>query len=292
MGGAAVAPHRWCKLDWARRRPVTILLYLLVPAAYLAAAALEWRRLAPPVGTAPEHSRVLANVLAGAALAGHATLVVGAVFSRDGLDVSLANALSAVAGLTALFAWVGNLAPALPGVAIVAFPVAALAAPLPALFANPHRFSLVDEPWAALHIAIALSAYALLIVAALQALLLLGFERRLHRALPDRVAEALPPLLTLERFLFRLVGIGYALLTLTLVTGAVFSEQLFGKPLRFQHKVVFSVLAWLVFSGLLFGRYRYGLRGRTALHWILAGTGLLLLAYVGSKFVLEVILGR
>jgi ABC-type uncharacterized transport system permease subunit len=292
MGGAAVAPHRWCKLDWARRRPVTILLYLLVPAAYLAAAALEWRRLAPPVGTAPEHSRVLANVLAGAALAGHATLVVGAVFSRDGLDVSLANALSAVAGLTALFAWVGNLAPTLPGVAIVAFPVAALAAPLPALFANPHRFSLVDEPWAALHIAIALSAYALLIVAALQALLLLGFERRLHRALPDRVAEALPPLLTLERFLFRLVGIGYALLTLTLVTGAVFSEQLFGKPLRFQHKVVFSVLAWLVFSGLLFGRYRYGLRGRTALHWILAGTGLLLLAYVGSKFVLEVILGR
>jgi ABC-type uncharacterized transport system permease subunit len=271
---------------------VTILLYLFVPVAYLAAAALEWKRLAPPPGTPPEANRALAAGLAAAALAGHATLVIGAVYTRDGLDVSLANALSVVAGLTALFAWVGNLTRTLPGVAAIALPVAAVAAPLPALLPNPHRFSLVDEPWAALHIAVALSAYALFFIAAMQALLLLGFERRLHQALPDPAAETLPPLLTLERFLFRLVAVGYALLTLTLLSGAVFSEELFGKPLRFQHKIVFSVLAWLVFGGLLFGRYRYGLRGRSALHWILAGTVLLLLAYVGSKFVLEVILGR
>jgi ABC-type uncharacterized transport system permease subunit len=271
---------------------VTILLYLLVPAAYLAAAALAWRQLAPPTGVTPQSHRALAALLAAAALAGHATLVVGVVYSRGGLDVSLVNALSAVAGLTALFAWVGNSARALPGVAMVALPVAALAAPLPALFPNPHRFSLVDEPWAALHIAVALSAYALLIVAALQALLLLGLERRLHRALPDPVAEGLPPLLTLERFLFRLVAIGYVLLTLTLLSGALFSEQLFGQPLQFTHKIVFSLLGWLVFGALLFGRHRYGWRGRAALHWIVAGTALLFLAYTGSKFVLEVILGR
>src|SRR5208337_2519558 len=105
------------------------------------------------------------------------TLLVGAVYSRGGLDVSLANALSAVAGLAALFAWLGSRTRALPGVAVVAFPVAALAAPLPALLPNPHRFSLVDEPWSALHIGVALTAYALFIVAALQALLLMGFER-------------------------------------------------------------------------------------------------------------------
>jgi ABC-type uncharacterized transport system permease subunit len=271
---------------------VTILLYLLVPAAYLAAATLEWRRLAPRAGGAPQPTPVLAALLAAAALAGHATLLVGAVYSQGGLDVSLANALSAVAGLTALFAWVGNRARTLPGAAVVALPVAALAAPLPVLFANPHRFSLVDEPWAALHIAVALIAYALLIVAALQALLLMGLERRLHRAVPDRVAESLPPLLTLERFLFRLVGIGFALLTLTLLSGALFSEQLFGKPLQFTQKIVFSLLGWLVFGALLFGRHRYGWRGRAALQWILAGTALLVLAYAGSKFVLEVILGR
>lgn len=271
---------------------MTILLYLLVPAAYIAAAALEWRRLAAPSGASAEATRRLAAWLAAAALAGHAALIVETVYTGDGLDVSLANALSVVAGLTALVAWAGNHSRTLPGVAVVALPVAAIAVPLPALFPNPHRFSLVDEPWAALHIAVALAAYALLIVAALQALLLLGLERRLHRAVPDPVAEAMPPLLTLERFLFRLVGIGYALLTLTLLSGAVFSEELFGKPLQFKHKIVFSILGWLVFGWLLIGRHRYGWRGRAALHWIVAGTALVVLAYAGSKFVLEVILGR
>ncbi|MGH8798917.1 MAG: cytochrome C assembly family protein, partial [Casimicrobiaceae bacterium] len=177
-------------------------------------------------------------------------------------------------------------------VALIALPVAAAAVPLPVLFANPHRLSLTSEPWAALHIAVALAAYALLIVAALQAVLLMGLERRLHQGLAAPRTNAMPPLLTLERFLFRLVGVGYALLTLTLVSGILFSEQLFGKPLTLTHKTVFSVLGWLVFGSLLVGRHRFGWRGRVALRWILAGSILLLLAYVGSKFVLEVILHR
>jgi ABC-type uncharacterized transport system permease subunit len=269
-----------------------ILLYLLVPAAYLAAAVLEWRRLAPGAAAPSQRAAQSARWLAALALAGHAVLVDAAVVTPGGLDVSLANALSAVAGLTALFAWAGSLARALPGVAAVALPVAAISAPLPALFPNPHYFSLADEPWAALHFAVALIAFALFIIAALQALILLGLERRLHRGLSEPAAQALPPLLTLERFLFRLVDVGFVLLTLTLVTGALFSEELFGKPLRFTHKIVFSLLAWLVFAALLFGRHRYGWRGRRVLYWVLAGTGLLFIAYVGSKFVLEVLLGR
>jgi ABC-type uncharacterized transport system permease subunit len=79
---------------------------------------------------------------------------------------------------------------------------------------------------------------------------------------------------------------------LTLLSGIVFSEELFGKPLTFTHKIVFSVLGWLVFGAVLFGRYRYGWRGKTALRWILTGGILLLLAYIGSKFVLEAILHR
>jgi ABC-type uncharacterized transport system permease subunit len=100
------------------------------------------------------------------------------------------------------------------------------------------------------------------------------------------------PLLTLERFLFRMVWLGFVLLTLTLASGFLFSEQLFGRPLTFSHKNVFSVAGWLTFGALLVGRWRYGWRGRRALYWILAGTGLLLLGYLGSKFVAEVILGR
>jgi ABC-type uncharacterized transport system permease subunit len=226
------------------------------------------------------------------AVIGHAVLVVSAVFARDGLDLSLVNATSAVAGLAALFAWSARLSDALPGVAAVTLPVAAVAAPLPALLPNPHRFSFADQPLAAVHIAVALIAYALLIVAALQALVLLGLERRLHRGLPDPAGDARPALLTLERFLFRLVDVGYVLLTLTLASGAIFSEEVFGKPFSFTHKVVFSVLAWLVFGALLVGRHRYGWRGRGALVLVLTGTVLLVLAYLGSKFVLEVILGR
>ena len=269
-----------------------ILLYVAVAAAYLAAAWIEWRRLAQPIERESGGAGGVASWLPPCAIIGHAVLVANAIFTAEGLDLSLANALSAVAGLTALFAWLGTLAGALPGVAAVTLPVAAIGAVLPAMFPNPHRFSLAAEPWAALHIAVALIAYALLIIAALQALVLTGLERRLHRGLPEPGSGSLPPLLTLERFLFRLVAVGYTLLTLTLVSGVLFSEQLFGKALTFTHKVVFSVLSWLVFTGLLYGRYRYGWRGRTVLNWILAGSVLLLLAYLGSKFVLEVILGR
>lgn len=269
-----------------------ILLYPAVVAAYLAAAWLEWRQLAHAPERATPAAAAIARWLPALALVGHAVLVSGVVFAGRGLDLSLANALSAVAGLIALFAWLGSRSGALPGVAVVALPVAAVAVVLPLLFANPHRMSLADEPWAALHIAVALTAYAMLIVAALQALLLLSLERRLHRGLAARGEAAMPPLLTLERFLFRLVGLGYALLTLTLLSGIIFSEELFGKPLTLTHKIVFSVLGWLVFGGLLVGRYRYGWRGRVALRWILVGSVLLLLGYLGSKLVLEAILHR
>ena len=107
-----------------------------------------------------------------------------------------------------------------------------------------------------------------------------------------RSFASLPPLLTLERLLFRLIGAAFVLLTLTLATGIIFSESLFGRPLRFDHKSVFAVVSWLTFAALLVGRHFYGWRGRTALRWTLAGFVLLLLAYIGSRFVLEVVLGR
>jgi len=269
-----------------------ILLYLAVAAAYLAAAWIEWRRISLPAAGSVAGGAAIAMWSPPCAIAIHAGLITSAVFTGDGVNLSLANALSAVAALIALLSWLGTLTHALPGVAAVAFPVAAIGVLLPALFPSLHRLTFVSGPWAALHIAVALLAYTLLMVAALQALVLMALEKRLHRGLPDPGPDSLPPLLTLERSLFRLVTAGYALLTLTVMSGALFSEQIFGKPLTFNHKTVFSLLSWMVFGGLLYGRHRYGWRGRTALKWILAGSALLLLAYFGSKFVLEVVLGR
>ena len=222
----------------------------------------------------------------------HAWVAGREIAAPDGLDLSLPHALSVVAGLVALVAWASGLLRTMPAIGTVVLPVAALASLLPALTMNPHRFAYGGEPWAALHVGVALVSYALFLVAALQALVLMGLEKRLHRRLPDPGATGLPPLLTLERFLFRLVTVGFVLLTLTLASGMLFSEQIFGKPVMFTHKSVFSVLGWLTFGALLWGRWRYGWRGRVALRWIIAGTVFVFLAYLGSKFVLEVLLGR
>jgi ABC-type uncharacterized transport system permease subunit len=96
----------------------------------------------------------------------------------------------------------------------------------------------------------------------------------------------------MEALLFRILWAGFALLTLTLVTGVIFSEELFGKAARFNHKTVFGVASWLIFGALLGGRHAYGWRGRIAVRWTLAGFFTLVLAYIGSKFVLEIVLGR
>ncbi len=140
-----------------------------------------------------------------------------------------------------------------------------------------------------LHAAIALLAYALLSLAALQALLLLLSERAL-RSLQWRWVSALPPLSRLERHLFALIWAGFIGLTLTLLSGGLFISDWFAQHL--VHKTVLTLAAWLVFALILLARWRLGLRGRIAAIWTLAGMALLLLAFFGSKLVLEIILQR
>jgi ABC-type uncharacterized transport system permease subunit len=262
-----------------------ILLHAVVAALYAVAAWMRWPRKADP---APAR---IALWLVPLAVVLHAAAIAHSIFRPDGLDLSFANALSLVAGLCALVAWASGLLATLPRVGAVVLPIAAVGSLLPAFWVNPHRFAYADEPWAAAHIAVALVAYALFVVAALQALMMTGLEKQLHRGLATASGET-PPLLTLERYLFRLIAAGFLLLTLTLASGILFSEQLFGKPVTFTHKNVLSVAGWVVFAILLFGRWRYGWRGRAAVNWILAGTLLLVLGYLGSKFVLEVLLHR
>jgi ABC-type uncharacterized transport system permease subunit len=276
-----------------------ILLHLAVAALYALTAWALWPVPNPAVQGAPAMPAPLTLRRAAwaawslpAALLLHAWLAWEDIVIANGLDLSFANAVSVVALLVAAIALVSGLLRTLPAVGTVVLPVAALAALLPILFEHPHDYPFADKPLAAAHVAVALVSYALFLVAAVQALMLMGLEKRLHRRLPEPGGDSLPPLLTLERFLFRLVTTGFVLLTLTLASGILFSEQLFGRPVMFTHKSVFSVLGWLTFGGLLWGRWRYGWRGRVALRWILAGTLFVFLAYLGSKFVLEVVLGR
>lgn len=270
-----------------------ILLHLAVATLYALAAWSYWPAApAGDRGNAAPPPPAFVRWMLPLAIAGHAWIAYADVAPPDGLDLSLANALSVVALLTAVLAWGSGLLRTLPVVGSILFPVTAITTVLPLLFPNPHRFPYSGNALATAHIAIAFVAYALFIIAAIDALVLIGMEKRLHRRLPDPGAADLPPLLTLEQFLFRLIGAGFLLLTLTMFSGMLFSEQIFGRPVTLTHKSVFSLLGWFTFGALLWGRWRYGWRGRVALRWILTGTAFLFFAYLGYKFVLEAILQR
>ncbi len=159
-------------------------------------------------------------------------------------------------------------------------------------------YHLISSPWLPLHWAFGIASYGLFAAAVVHGWLMTRLERSLRSAAQTETGI---PLLTLERLTFRFVEAGFVLLSATLLVGWIFADTLYGPPLAetlygphrgvlWNHKTVFSVLAWLTFAGLLIGRARLGWRGRTALRVLYLGSGLLLLSYAGSRFVLEVIL--
>jgi ABC-type uncharacterized transport system permease subunit len=224
-------------------------------------------------------------------LAVHGALLYADLFAKSELRFGFAHALSAMLWLAVLLYWLESFLYDLDALQAPALALAALTVPLPALFPGHVGAAYAGSIEFRLHLLLAMLAYSLFTIALLHALLMAAIERRLHRK-EGAAPGALPPLLTLERLLFRIVGAAFLLLTLTLATGFAFSESLFGRAMRFDHKTVFGVLSWLTFGLLLAGRQLRGWRGRTALRWTLTGFVLLFLAYIGSRFVLEVILGR
>lgn len=172
---------------------------------------------------------------------------------------------------------------------VVIFPVTALALLVYALYGHATQPEPLD--WRLLlHAWLALLAYATLSVAALLAVFLWLQERALRRRDFYRWMRALPPLTELETLLFRTIAVGFVLLGGTLLTGVLFVDNLLAQHL--VHKTVLSVLSWLAFGALLLGRWRYGWRGAIAVRWTLAAMALLILAFFGSKFVLELVLHR
>lgn len=152
----------------------------------------------------------------------------------------------------------------------------------------PH--SATQSAWLPLHWALGIAAYGLIAAAMVHAWWMQRVEKAMR--LGRYSNEAGIPLLAIERLTFRLVAAGFVLLSATLLAGWWFAEHWYGKAWVWDHKTVFSVLSWAVFAVLLLGRWRLGWRGRTATRMLYTGTGLLMLAYVGSRFVLEVVLHR
>jgi ABC-type uncharacterized transport system permease subunit len=221
----------------------------------------------------------------------HAALLYASLWAAGGLNLALTPAFSLIAWVVAILYLATSLIRPVDNLGVLILPVAGLT--LLAEWLWPGHMSLaLTSSVSAAHIIVSVLAYSLLCLAAVQSLMLLMQERHLHGKHPGGFIRALPPMQTMESVMFQMIGLGFILLTFTLISGVFFSEAISGQPMKFTHHIVLAVLAWIVYAILLIGRWRLGWRGRPAIHWTLGGFALLLLAYFGSKFVLEVLLRR
>ena len=230
----------------------------------------------------------------------HGMQLHDSVFTPQGFVFGFAQDLSLIAWVGLAFYWFQSWFLPISSLRWMALMFALICAFLPTVFPgtliSPKA---VSDPWFKGHFVVATVSVGLLSLAAMHAMLMSVQDRALHRQLAiipnGRLAhwlEDLPPLMTMESLLFNLLYVGFALLSLTVFSGLLFSQTLFGKPLMFDHKTIFALVSWFLFAGLLIARWRVGLRGRAAIRWVLSAYTALLLAYVGSRFVVEVILQR
>ncbi len=263
------------------------LIYLLCTLSYLGLAYWFW-----PGRPGCCRTDSVPRLLPMVPLALHFYLLNVGIFPGVGIHLGFSTSLSAVAALTVLTYAAASWRYHLGGVQGFVMLFAAISVLIEAISPASPALTHSSSGLFRAHLVAAFAAYSLFTIAALHALLIALAEKHLHKAVPPTVVAGLPPLLTLEKLLFRMIQVGFLLLTLTLASGILFSEEIFGQPMPFNHKTVFGVASWLIFAALLWGRRIYGWRGRTAIYWTLAGFMSLMLAYVGVKFVLEVLLGR
>ena len=263
---------------------MTITLTLLATIAWLTTWALVSLRLRDRFqGQVAKHRQRLV-IAWSIALLLHGLTVITPLFHATVVAINFATASSIVMWLSSALLFVTMLFRPLEALGLFVFPFTIAAMLLPLW--DPEQGRSIDlSSGLGIHIFTSLLAYSMLTLAALQALLLAMQNKHLHNHHPGGLIRTLPPLQDMEALLFKLLFVGIALLSAGLISGALYVDNLFSQHL--VHKTVLSIIAWGTFSTLLFGHWRYGWRGRIAIRWTLTGFVLLMLAFFGSKFVLE-----
>ncbi|MGQ7275551.1 cytochrome C assembly family protein [Marinobacter sp. V034] len=232
----------------------------------------------------------LTSLIGILALVSHGTLIWTIIPEPSTLNFGFFPASLLISWFVVLFLVILNNFKPIQFLFLAIYPLAAITVVFVLAFHSPPHY-VSQHNWGMLaHIALSITAYSLFTLASVQALLVHMQNRQLKRNYNSMVVRNLPPLQTMESLLFELLWAGVIVLTLAIITGAVFVHDLFAQDLA--HKSLFSIMSWLVFSGLLVGHYTLGWRGLTASRWTLAGCALLMLGYYGSKFVLELIFHR
>lgn len=262
-------------------------LTLLAILSYLAAGliiSLRLFRKQPKAGT----SRTLALVLGFVGVALHSLPLYQNMVSPSGVNMGIFNAFSLITWTITLLLLISSLSKPIENLAIVAMPTTAIAVFLDSRYQSVNFLTDQYSSGLTIHILVSMLAYSLFALASVQAILMAIQDHHLHHRHPGGFIRALPPLQTMESLLFEMIAVGFVLLSLALLSGFAFLENMFEQ--RLAHKTVLSIMAWFVFGTLLWGRYRFGWRGQKALIWTLAGFVVLMLAYFGSKVVIELIL--
>lgn len=270
-----------------------LIPHFIVAFIYMAVAIDFWRAVKSPENnpSVRENALKLHSAMIALGLLIHGWLLHQSIFSI-GFNLGFYQSISAILWLTVLVYWVTDRNHQLHSLQAFVLPPAAFFSLLPAFFNEPHILPESGNHLFLAHIWVAMIAYSLFTFAALHALLMAIAERSLHHKATFVKLPSFPPLMVMESLLFKMIGFGFILLTVTLVSGMWFSEELFNKPMQFNHKSIFSIASWFIYASLLFGRHQYGWRGLKAIRWTLAGFFLLVLAYIGSKFVSQILLGH
>lgn len=233
-------------------------------------------------------TKLLGIVLGFAALLLHLGILHQALHTADGVNFSFFNAVSFAAWVVCLIFLLSCMRKPLENLGIVLLPVAGFTLLLALWYPGIHLLP-PDTQWhLRIHVLISLLAYSVLTMAAIQSILLAVQDSQLRKHHPGGFVRAMPPLQTMESLMFEMILIGFVLLSISLLSGFLFLDDMFAQ--RMVHKTILSILAWLAFATLLWGRYRFGWRGRIAIRWTLLGFGTLALAYFGSKAVIELML--
>ena len=264
----------------------TTLLTVAAVVIYFASGTVFALRLFGSQARRP--AKMLGVGLGFSALLMHLGLLYQALHTASGVNFSFFNAVSFAAWVVCLIFLLSCIRKPLETLGIVLLPVAGLTLLLALWFPGIHLLQ-PDARWhLRSHVLVSLLAYSVLTMAAIQAALLAVQDSQLRKHHPGGFVRAMPPLQTMESLMFDMILIGFVLLTISLLSGFLFLDDMFAQ--RLAHKTILSIFAWLAFATLLWGRYRFGWRGRTAIRWTLLGFGVLALAYFGSKAVIELIL--
>ncbi len=229
----------------------------------------------------------VSNNLKYLAIICHAISIYFIAQTHDGANLSIFNSASIVTLIISIIIVLGSRLASISTTALVAFPLSSIFLILSLNYPLENSFT-TNNFGIKIHIVFSLLAYSFFSVAIIQAFFLLVTEYRLKIHRP--IMNLLPPLRLIEELMFFSTSVAFILLTVGLLIGAISIDNIFEQNLA--HKIFFSVLAWLIFLLLLIGRIKFQLRGRKAVYLIIGGFILLATGYFGSKFVLEIILGR